>query len=73
VFLDGNPDLIASRLVARHGHFFAPSMLDSQFAELEPPAPGEGVFTVSVRGTPAEVVDAILTGLDLPAEPLDHA
>jgi gluconokinase len=73
VFLDGSPDLIASRLVARHGHFFAPNMLDSQFADLEPPTPDEGVFTVSVRGTPSEVVDAILTGLDLPAEPFDHA
>jgi gluconokinase len=73
VFLDGSPELLASRLIARQGHFFAPSMLDSQFADLEPPAPDEDVFTVSVRGTPAEVVDAILTGLDLPAEPLDHA
>jgi gluconokinase len=73
VFLDGSPELIKSRMVARHGHFFTASMLDSQFADLEPPQPDEGVFTVSVRGTPAEVVDAILTGLDLPAEPLDHA
>ncbi|HEV7898276.1 MAG TPA: gluconokinase [Planosporangium sp.] len=73
VFLDGSPDLIASRMIARHGHFFAPGMLDSQFADLEPPAPDEAVFTVSVTGTPAEVVDQILTGLDLPAEPLDHA
>jgi gluconokinase len=72
VFLDGSPELIANRLVRRHGHFFAPGMLDSQFADLEAPAPDEGVFTVSVRGAPAEVVDTILTGLDLPAEPLEH-
>ncbi|NJC81961.1 gluconokinase [Planosporangium mesophilum] len=72
VFLAGSPDLIKSRMVARHGHFFAPGMLDSQFADLEPPEPDEGVFTVSVDGTPAQVVDQILTGLDLPAEPLDH-
>jgi gluconokinase len=69
VFLDGSPELIASRLIARHGHFFAPGMLASQFADLEPPAPEEGVVTVSVRGTPAEVVDAILTGLHLPVDP----
>jgi gluconokinase len=48
-------------------------MLDSQFAELEPPVPGEGVFTASVRGTPTEVVDGILSGLDLPGEPLGQA
>jgi gluconokinase len=72
VFLEGSPDLITSRLVARHGHFFAPTMLDSQFADLEPPAPDEDVLAVSVAGTPAEVVDQILTGLNLPAEPLDH-
>ncbi|NJC68501.1 AAA family ATPase [Planosporangium thailandense] len=72
VFLDGSPDLIKSRMVARHGHFFAASMLDSQFADLEPPRPDEGVLTVSVQGTPAEIVDEILRALDLPAEPLDH-
>jgi gluconokinase len=59
-------------MIARHGHFFAPGMLDSQFADLEAPEPDEGVFTVSVEGTPAEVVDQILADLDLPAEPLDH-
>jgi gluconokinase len=73
VFLDGSPELIASRMVKRQGHFFAPGMLDSQFAELEPPVPGEGVFTASVRGTPTEVVDGILSGLDLPGEPLGQA
>src|SRR2546430_17250066 len=30
-YLDGSHDLIAGRLIARHGHFFASSMLDSQF------------------------------------------
>jgi hypothetical protein len=35
------PALIARRLAARHGHFFKAEMLASQFANLEPPAPGE--------------------------------
>jgi gluconokinase len=73
VFLDGSPELIASRMVRRQGHFFAPGMLDSQFADLEPPTPDEGVFTVSVRGAPAEVVDQIRTGLGLPADASDRA
>jgi gluconokinase len=73
VFLDGSPDLIRGRMVKRHGHFFAPRMLDSQFADLEPPAPDEGVFTVSVQGPPPQVVNTVLNGLHLPAEPLDQA
>jgi len=35
-------------------------MLDSQFADLEPPAPDEGVVTVPIDRTPAEIADAIL-------------
>jgi gluconokinase len=69
VYLEGGRDLIAKRLVARHGHFFAPSMLDSQFADLEPPAPDEGALSVSVEGTPPEVVARIVDGLGLRAEP----
>jgi carbohydrate kinase (thermoresistant glucokinase family) len=69
VYLEGDRDLIAKRLVARHGHFFTASMLDSQFADLEPPQPDEQVLTISVDGTPAEVVQAIIDGLHLPADP----
>jgi gluconokinase len=67
VYLDGDRDLIAKRLVARHGHFFTVTMLDSQFADLEPPQPDEQVLTVSVDRTPPEVVQAIVDGLRLPA------
>ena len=66
VFLDGSRELIERRMVARHGHFMKSAMLDSQFADLERPAPDEGVITVSVDGTPAEIVDEVLrkTGLE---------
>jgi gluconokinase len=67
VFLNGSRDLIGDRMVARQGHFFAPSMLDSQFSDLEPPEPDEGVLVVPVTGTPAEVVEQVRTGLGLPA------
>jgi gluconokinase len=73
IYLDGSHELIASRLVARHGHFFAPGMLDSQFADLEPPTPDEHVLTVPIDGSPAEVVDLILAGLGLPPAPADPA
>jgi len=65
VFLAGSRELVGRRLLARHGHFMKASMLDSQFADLEPPEPGEGVLTVPVTGSPAEVVDAIVAGLGL--------
>jgi len=68
VYLKGSPELIASRLVARHGHFFQASMLDTQFADLQPPEPDEDVLTVPVDGTPPEVVNAIVEGLGLPAD-----
>jgi gluconokinase len=67
VFLDGSRDLIARRLVARHGHFMKATMLDSQFHDLEPPGPDEQVLVVPVNGTPAEVVEDVLGGLGLTA------
>ncbi|HTJ36660.1 MAG TPA: gluconokinase [Dactylosporangium sp.] len=60
VFLDGSRELIARRLTARHGHFMRAEMLDSQFADLEPPQPGEGVTVVPVDPPPNEIVEAIL-------------
>jgi gluconokinase len=65
VYLEGAHDLIAKRMVARHGHFFQASMLDSQFADMEPPQPDEHVLTVSVAAEPPEVVRAITDALHL--------
>jgi gluconokinase len=63
VYLDGSRDLIASRLAARHGHFFTAAMLDSQFADLEEPTPDEHALTVSIGGTPKHIVEEILARL----------
>ncbi len=38
VHLDGSRDLITARMTARQGHYMPLSLLDSQFAALEPPA-----------------------------------
>src|SRR5262249_23149861 len=65
VFLDGSRELIASRLAARHGHFFKPAMLDSQLAALEPPQPDEQAVVVSIDGTTDQIVDSILGRLGL--------
>ena len=63
VFLEGSRELIGRRMVARHGHFMRADMLDSQFADLEPPAPDEGIVEVSVDATPPEIVDTIVRKL----------
>jgi gluconokinase len=60
VYLKGDHDLIAQRLAARHGHFFKPALLDSQFADLEEPTPDEHAVTVPIGGTPSEIVDDIV-------------
>jgi gluconokinase len=63
VYLDGDKELIAHRMTARHGHYFQVEMLDSQFAALEPPAPDEHVLSVPITGPPDRTVAEILEGL----------
>jgi carbohydrate kinase (thermoresistant glucokinase family) len=65
VYLLGSRELIAERMAARHGHFFKPAMLDSQFAALEEPSPDEGILSVPIGGTPAEIADAIVAATGL--------
>lgn len=36
--LAGSPELVATRLAGRSGHFMPPALLSSQYATLEPPA-----------------------------------
>jgi carbohydrate kinase (thermoresistant glucokinase family) len=62
VYLQGARELIADRMAARRGHFFKPSMLDSQLATLEEPGPDEGILIVEIGGTPDEIADAIVAG-----------
>lgn len=56
VYLDGSKELIAARLARRKDHFMPSSLLDSQFATLEPPGPDEGPITVSIDQEPAGIV-----------------
>jgi gluconokinase len=65
VFLKGDRDLIARRLVARADHHFMPaSLLDSQFATLEEPAADERPIVVSIAPHPREIVDDIVAQLE---------
>lgn len=48
VHLSGSRAVIESRMGARTGHFMPTSLLDSQFATLEPPAADEHAVTVDI-------------------------
>ena len=56
VFLDGDKELIRTRLAARRGHYMNPKLLDSQFAILEPPA---DALRLDAADTPAALVRRI--------------
>ncbi len=57
IYLHGDFDLIYRRMQERHGHFFPPEMLASQFRTLQEP---DDVFAVSVDQTPEAIVDQII-------------
>ncbi|SQK71647.1 Thermoresistant gluconokinase [Tatumella ptyseos] len=59
IYLKGDFDTIESRLKARKGHFFKPSMLVTQFSTLEEPDAEEtDVVAVDIRQSIDEVVSA---------------
>jgi gluconokinase len=58
VHLSGSRDLIAARMAARTGHYMPTSLLDSQFAALEPPGPDEAI-TVDIDKPLSVIIDAI--------------
>ncbi|MGX5775985.1 gluconokinase [Methylorubrum zatmanii] len=67
VFLEGSRSVIQGRVQARHGHFMPASLLDSQFAALEPPGQEENPITVGIEDGPDAIVAAVLTRLGPPA------
>jgi gluconokinase len=62
VYLRGSKDLIERRLGRRHGHFFNPGLLTSQFATLEEP---EGAIVEDISRGPPEIADSIRAKLGL--------
>ena len=63
VFLAGSKETIAARLAARHGHFMRASLLDSQFSDLEEPAPGEPAIRVEIGPPAADIAEQIMEDL----------
>ncbi|HLQ55655.1 MAG TPA: gluconokinase [Streptosporangiaceae bacterium] len=65
VFLQVSRGQAADRLTSRHGHFFSPKLIDSQFAALEMPQDSERIVVLSVRGSAADVAAEIIKRLGL--------
>jgi len=63
VHLDGSFELVDARMRARRDHFMPASLLESQFATLEPPAADENALTVPIEEDPGAIVAAILARL----------
>ena len=56
VYLEIGRDAASARVAARKGHFMPASLIDSQFADLEPPLPDEDALTLDAAADPAQIV-----------------
>ena len=65
VFLHGDDALIEKQMRQRRGHFMNPSLLRSQFVDLEEPQSDEGVLTIELGRTAHELVGEIKVNLYL--------
>src|SRR6201996_3347857 len=62
IYLKGSREVLEERLKTRTGHFFDPSLLQSQLDTLEEPGDDEAI-TVSIELTPEEIVEETLSKL----------
>jgi gluconokinase len=67
-FLELGRELAHARLVARHGHFFTAALMDSQFAELEPPQESPQLIVLDAAKAPSQLAVEIVARLGLAAE-----
>lgn len=61
VHLAGPPALIARRMEGRSGHFMPSSLIDSQFAALEPPDTAESAETHDIALPPEIIVERVVS------------
>lgn len=64
LYLRGDKQVIAERIAERKGHFMPPSLLDSQFADLEEPGPDEHALVVDVNGPIEATLAAARTAVE---------
>ena len=65
VYLAGSREVISTRLTARQGHYMPSSLLDSQFADLEEPGPGEPAIGIDIGPSAQVIAQNVLTSLGL--------
>jgi gluconokinase len=69
VYLAASRATLQARLSSRHSHFMPATLLESQIADLEPPAGDEHPIRVDSAGPPGQLVEEILVGLGLRPRP----
>lgn len=69
VFLNGGADILSPRLASREGHYMPPTLLDSQFAALEPPTPDERPLVIAPDRPPEALVAEMIEALGLKGQP----
>jgi gluconokinase len=62
IHLTGARDVIATRMAARTGHYMPLTLLDSQFATLEPPGPDEAI-AINIDQPLHAIVEAVIPDL----------
>jgi gluconokinase len=63
-FLQISHAVAAARLARRHGHFFPPQLLDSQFRALEPPGQAERAIVIDADQPADDMVTEIISRLE---------
>jgi len=69
VHLEGGQSVIAARIAQRTHLYMPASLLDSQFAALQPPEPDEQALSLSVQQPPADLIQNIAHHLQAQACP----
>ena len=63
VYLEIGRDTTAARVAARKGHFMPATLIDSQFADLQPPTPDEGPLMLDATRNPDELVASAVSAI----------
>ena len=69
VYLEIGREAAAARVAARKGHFMPASLIDSQFAALELPAPDEGALKLDATRDPDELAASAASAILRSAPP----
>ncbi len=73
VFLHGDRELFSARMALRTDHYMPASLLESQFAILEPPGADELALTLDAAQPVQDITDAVLARLGQGAWPTNPA